>query len=188
MYKEKLEPILNDVESKDVEIAGGSVVGIMLATVNSLIKYISNLTLGKKKYEDVQPEIERILKKGEELKQESLSIIDKDTEVLEEILKGYKIKKEDKQKYLEYCKKGVEFCIHVLEVSFETLKLADRIEKVGNRLLSSDSKISKYYAYASIKSSIVNIEINLNPIEDMEYKASVTNKYTEILENAEMLV
>ena len=51
MYYEKLIPILSDLENKEIEIAGGSVVGMNLATINSLIKYISNLTLGKKKYE-----------------------------------------------------------------------------------------------------------------------------------------
>ena len=48
MYNEKLNPILNDLENKDIEIAGGSVVGMVLSTINSLIKYIANLTVDKK--------------------------------------------------------------------------------------------------------------------------------------------
>ena len=44
MYNEKLNPILADLENKEVEIAGGSVVGMVLSTINSLIIYISNLT------------------------------------------------------------------------------------------------------------------------------------------------
>ena len=82
MYEEKIKPILKDVENKDLEIAGGSVIGIVLATVNSLIIYIANLTIGKKKYEDVQTRIQDIIKETEVLKKTSLAVIDADKEVL----------------------------------------------------------------------------------------------------------
>lgn len=184
MYKKKLEPILEDIENKDVEIAGGSVVGIMLATVNSLIKYIANLTIGKKKYEHVQDEVKQVLNKAEDLKIKSLNVIDKDKEVLEEILDGYKIRKENKEKYIEVCKKGVEFCMEVVKLSFDTLKLSDDISKVGNKMLCSDFEICKNYAFASIKSAIVNVNINLDSIEDEKYKNNITKRYNEILEKA----
>ena len=64
MYSEKIEDILNDLENKELEIAGGSVVGIVLSTVNSLIKYIANLTIGKKNYMDVQDRVQELLKTG----------------------------------------------------------------------------------------------------------------------------
>ena len=67
MYFEKMNPILNDLENKEIEIAGGSVVGIVLSTINSLITYISNLTIGKKKYEDVQDKVKDILLQAEYL-------------------------------------------------------------------------------------------------------------------------
>ena len=63
MYGEKIKPILEDLENKDIDVAGGGVVGIVLSSVNSLIRYIANLTLGKKKYEDVQDKIKEILEK-----------------------------------------------------------------------------------------------------------------------------
>ncbi len=185
MYLEKMEPILEDLESKEVEIAGGSVVGMVLATVNSLIKYISNLTFGKKKYEDVQDKVQEILNQAEESKIGTLKVIDEDKEVLEQILQAYKTRKDDEEKYNQVCKEAVEFCMQVVEKAYSTLKLSDEISKVGNRMLSSDFKICKYYSYASIQSAIVNVDINLGSVQDEEYKNSIKEKCEKILKEAE---
>lgn len=181
MYNEKLKPILADLENKEVEIAGGSVVGMVLSTVNSLIIYISNLTLGKKKYEDVQDKIKEILIEAEDLKIKSLKAIDKDKKILEEILIAYKIRKQNEQKYQEVCKNAVEFCMDVLNIAKKTLNLTEKITKYGNKMLSSDFEICRYYSIASIKSAIVNVEVNLNQIEDEQYKANIQKIYNSIL-------
>ena len=143
MYNEKLEPILEDLENKEIEIAGGSVVGMVLSELNSLIKYICNLTIGKKKYADVEEEVIKIKEEAENLKKEVLQIIDKDKEVLEEILSSYKTRKEEPLKYQETNKQAVEFCMKVTEKALETLKLANKISKIGNQMLSSDFKITR---------------------------------------------
>lgn len=184
MYSEKMDLILNDLENKEIELAGGSVVGIVLSTVNSLIKYISNLTTGKKKYEDCQEKVTEILKRADKLKVETLQIIDEDKEILEEILKEYKSRKENYEKYQQVCKKSVEFCMQVLEKAYDTLKLSEEISKVGNKMLASDFKICKYYSFASIEAAIANVDINLNSIEDEQYKKIVKEKYKKILDNA----
>ena len=182
MYFEKMNPILNDIENKEIEIAGGSVVGIVLSTINSLITYISNLTIGKKKYEDVQDKVKDILLQAENLKEKSLKAIDKDKEILEEILEAYKLRKENIQNYQQVCKKAVDFCMEVVDIANETLKLSDEISKVGNRMLASDLKISKYYSIASVQSAMENVYINLKSIEDEEYTNRIENKCKEILE------
>lgn len=184
MYGEKINLILKDIEDKNVEIAGGSVIGIVLATINSLVKYIANLTLGKKKYANVQEEIKNILKQAEFLKNVSLNLIDADKQVLEELLQSYKLKNENNDNYIKICKKTVEFCLEVVGLAFKTLKLSDDISKIGNKMLESDFKICKYYSYASIQSAIVNVDINLKPIQDEEYKIEVKNKCNEILKKS----
>lgn len=184
MYSEKMENILNDLENKEIEIAGGSVVGMVLATVNSLIKYISNLTVGKKRYEEVQDEVKRILNNANRLKIEALNVIDEDKQVLEKLLTAYKIKGEDEKQYIKVCREAVEFCMKVVELAFETLELSYEISKVGNKMLSSDFKICKYYSFASIQSGIANVEINLKSIDDDIYKNEIMNKYNKILKSA----
>lgn len=188
MYEKKLESILNDIEDKNVELAGGSVVGINIAIINSLIKYIANLTLGKKKYENVQENIKEILEKADYLKKVGLKVIDADKEVLDELLLSYKKRKEDNETYIKCCKKSSEFCLEVAKLSYETLVLADDVSKVGNKMLASDFKICKYYSYASLKSSIVNININLQDIVDNDYKKEIKNIYENLLENADLII
>ncbi len=181
MYFEKMNPILNDLENKEIEIAGGSVVGMALSTINSLIKYIANLTIDKKNYENVQDKVKKILEKAENLKQNSLQAIDKDKEVLEEILVAYKSRKENAEKYAQVCKNAVEFCMSVVNTANETLKLSDEISKVGNRMLSSDFKICKYYSIASIQSAMENVYINLKSVEDEQYVNKIEEECKNIL-------
>lgn len=188
MYNDKLKPILSDLESKEIEIAGGGVVGIVLSTINSLIKYIGNLTVNKKNYEDVQDKINEILDKANDLKNKSLNVIDDDKNILEEILSSYKTRKDDMDKYIEVCKKSVEFCEYVLNIAFETLKLSCEISEVGNRMLASDFKICKYYSYASIKSAVVNVNINLESITDEKYKEKVIKRCNKILKETDKLM
>ena len=187
-YNEKLKPVLDDLESKEVEIAGGSAVGMILSITNSLIGYICNLTIGKKNYESVQEEVVNIKKEVDKLKQEALIVIDKDKEVLEKILGGYKIRKENPEEFERINKEAVIFCLDVTKNAFETLKLADRISKVGNRMLSSDFEICKDYAFASIKASIVNVKINLKSIQNEEFKNDIEKRYNEIYEEAKKII
>lgn len=186
MYLEKIEDILNDLENKELEIAGGSVVGMVLSTVNSLIKYIANLTIGKKKYLDVQDKVKEILQEAEELKRNSMLSIDKDKEVLEKILLTYKNRKEEPANYQQACIEATDFALEVVEIAYKTLDLSKQIAQVGNRMLASDFKICEYYARASIKASKENYFINYDGIEDSKCKEKINNEYLKILDKYEV--
>ena len=181
MYAEKIKDILDDIENKEIDVAGGSVVGMTLSTVNSLIIYIANLTIGKKKYEDVQDRVKEILIKAENLKSQALESIDNDVKILEEILHTYKNRKENFTDYQNACIKGTDFALEVIEIACKTLELSNEISKVGNRMLASDFKICKYYAKASIEAAKENYFINLNSIEEDEIKETYNKKFKQIL-------
>ena len=184
LYNEKIRPILDDLENPEIELAGGSAVGMVLSITDSLICYICNLTIGKKKYENVQDEVIEIKKEAGVLKKRALEVIDEDRVVLDKLVKAFKIRKEEPEKLEEASKESVLFCNMVMEDSLETLKLVSRLEKVGNRMLESDFKICKKYAFSSIESSIVNIDINLKYVEDEKFKNKIVKNYTEKLNEA----
>lgn len=184
MYYEKLIPILSDLESKDVEVAGGSVVPMVLSIINALIDYICNLTKDKKNYQNVKEEVLKIKEECEELRRNTLKAIDQDEKILKEILAAYKKRNEEPEMLDEVSKKSAEFCIEVTENALNTLKLAKRISQVGNRMLSSDFKICTMYAYTSVEASIENVKINVASIKDEVYKNEIIKKYEKLYEEA----
>ena len=90
MYYEGIEPFLTNLEDKNVGVAGGAVVAMVLSSLNSLIIYISNLTIGKKKYADVEDKVKAIFDEANNLKAKTLQMIDGDKLVLDRILDAYK--------------------------------------------------------------------------------------------------
>ena len=157
--------------------------GMVLSIVNSLITYISNLTLGKKNYEDVQSQIEEIAIEAQLLKGKSIKIIDQDKDVLEHILAAYKKRKDDEVSYQGALKNGVDFCMEVLNISSETCKIVEKISNVGNRMLESDFRICKHYAIASVKSVIENVRVNLSGIN----KRLIQKKCNDVLQELYLL-
>ena len=185
MYRdESIDSFLGDLADKEVEMGGGSLIGLNLASVCSLILYISNLTLGKKKYVDVQDEVRVIMEEARRLKEESLEIIDKDKEVLEEILLTYKLREEEKEEYEKALTKSVDFSFEVLNKALSVLKLSRKITGVGNLMLVSDFEICAHMAYSAVECSITNIKINLLNLEDENYIEKAKIKYLKILDEA----
>lgn len=186
MYSNKIHDILEDIENKELEVAGGSVVGIILSTVNSLIKYIANLTIGKKSYAEVQEKVRDIIVQAEELKTKALLSIDKDKEILEKILSTYKNRKENPSDYQATCIQATYFALEVVEFAYKTLNLSRQISEVGNKMLASDFKICEYYSIASIKASKENYFINYNSISYEEEKEKLNKEYIKILDKYEV--
>lgn len=185
VYKDtSIEMFLDDLENSDVQMGGGSLIGYNLASVCSLICYIANLTIGKKRYIDVEDETKEILGRAQELKEYSLSLIDEDKKMLEEILATYKLRNENKEEYENVCLRAVDFSFETLEKSIEVLKLTKDISKIGNLMLASDFEISAYMSYSCVEASVTNIKINLLNIEDENYSEKMKNKYLNKLEDA----
>ena len=117
MYLENLNELTKVLESKDINLAGGATVGIILTIVNSLIIYTGNLTVGKEKYKLYESEIKQILEAANDLKMEMMLAVEKDKCILDELLKAYKNRKQDKNSYQQICRESVEFCLEVARKS-----------------------------------------------------------------------
>lgn len=187
MYYEGIEPFLTNLEDKNIGVAGGSVVAMVLSSLNSLIIYISNLTIGKKKYADVEGRVKEIFDEANVLKAKTLQMIDGDKLILDKILETYKNRIDNPTQYKQACKDGVEFCMDVLQAAVQVLELAEKISACGNRMLSSDFQICAHYGHASVKSAIVNVKINLTEELGNDYIDEINKKCEECEKKAEEL-
>jgi len=71
-------------------VPGGGGASVMVGALGmALGSMVGNLTLGKKKYENVQEDIKKILKKAEIIQNDLFALIEEDADVFEPLSKAY---------------------------------------------------------------------------------------------------
>ena len=190
MYIEKpMRFFLDRLCSNSPAPGGGSASALTGATAASLSGMLAALTVNKKGYEQVKPEMEEILSKAESLKEELLDLLQKDTEAFNDASKAFKLPKgtEDEKKRREKAvegglKKATEVPLNIMEKSLEVARLAKRVLKKGNEMAISDGAISALFAEAAAIGAMINVRINFSWMKDKEYIAETENKLGVILE------
>lgn len=167
---------------------GGSVAALSGALASSLGAMVANLTIGKKKYLDVEDEMKKISSLFETKREILLNLIDDDAESFNGVMKGFKLPKdtdEEKKIRKEYLQNSFKEAAKVpLEIAAVSSELFDGIEelvKKGNQNAVTDGLVAAMMARTAILSALLNVKINLTSIKD-EVFVEAMNKKIEILE------
>ena len=181
MYGQKtIEEFLDDLSSSNSIPGGGSAAALSGALNAAVISFIANLTIGKKKYEEVEAEAKEILAESEELKKEMLVMIDQDSKILSDILDSYKAGDQDRVKNV--CHDAVEFSMDMTKKAVRLMRLSLEISEIGNQMLASDFEVAAYIGDAAVGSAIANVKINLKSLENEEYKENISKSTTLVLQ------
>lgn len=187
-----LKDFLDKTASNEAVPGGGSVAALSSALAASLTAMVANLTIGKKKYLEVNDEMMEIVEKLELRKNEFVQLIDKDANSFDSVLQAFKMPKEtDEEKKLrsESIQIGMKYAAKVpLGVAIETSKLFKSIEYVvvnGNSNAVTDGLVAAMMARTAIKSALYNVKINLSSIKDIEYVEEMTMQVNELDEFAD---
>ncbi len=183
-----LRHFMDKLASKSPEPGGGSVAALTGALGAALVSMVSNLTLGKDKYKDVQSQIEQLLKESEKLRDEMQGLIQKDTEAYGALSVVYKmLKNTDDEKAAraskmqealkEACKVPFEIGLKSLDVA----RLAERAAAIGNVAAVSDAGVAVLLAQACAQSAALNVKININSIKDESYNKETWARMQDVL-------
>jgi len=195
MFVDKtVKDFISILSSKEPVPGGGGAAALAGAIGNALGSMVGNLTVGKEKYKDVEPEIIEILNKTKELQENLLSLIDEDAQVFSEVAKAYKLPKntEEERKQKEEAlknalKNACQVPIKIMENSLEALKLQRRLAEIGSKLAISDVGVGALLLKAAVLSGKLNVVINLNGIDDEEFVRKISEYIERICKEAEKL-
>lgn len=186
MYGQKtIEEFLDDLSSSNSIPGGGSAAALSGALNAAVVSFIANLTIGKKKYQEVEAEAKEILVESEELKKEMLLMIDQDSKILSDILDSYKAGDQDRVKTV--CQDAVEFSMDMTKKAVRLMRLSLEISEIGNRMLASDFEVAAYIGDAAVGSAIANVKINLKSLDNEEYKKNIKKEYLKLKEESSRL-
>jgi glutamate formiminotransferase/formiminotetrahydrofolate cyclodeaminase len=154
----------------------------------ALISMVGNLTIGKKKYENVEEDFKRIISSSERLRYELSQLIEEDVKVFNNFMATYKMPKETEtekkirsEKIQESLIKAAKVPLKVAYKCLDILSLSKEVAEKGNINVVSDAGVAVLMAEAALESAILNVKINLRMIKDEKVRTELSSFIKEIL-------
>lgn len=158
--------------------AAGGAIGMALSNM------VGNLTIGKKKYADVEDEVKALVEQGDKIIADLKALVDKDAEVFEPLSKAYGIPKDDptRDEVMEKClKEACSVPIEIMRKSFEGIKNVERMAQIGSKLVISDAGCSALFLKAALAAGALNVTINIGMIKDQNYVTAIKEEMDRLL-------
>jgi len=189
--KAGLSDFMDEVAAGTPVPGGGSVAASSGASGASLISMVCRLTIGKKKYQEFEEELKKVLEKSEKLRRELKELIIKDGESFQKVLDSRKLSQntpEEQNKRLsaiqEAYKEAALVPFITMEKSLEVLRLSRIVVEKGNINTISDAGASALMAKSAMEGALLNVRINIGSIEDKEFITELKGKADSILSEA----
>jgi methenyltetrahydrofolate cyclohydrolase len=193
--KQTIKMFLDDLASSSPAPGGGSVAALSGALGAALTSMVCNLTVGKKKYADVEPDMKKILVQSEELRNTFTALVEKDTVAFGKVMEAYGLPREtDPQKALrgaairEATKEATLVPLEVMKHCIDALALAQEAASRGNANSISDAGVSALMLHAACESAALNVRINLNSIDDSDFVGWKTDEVASLLGTSRMML
>ncbi len=186
-----LREFANELSVDSPAPGGGSTAALCGALSASLSSMVSNLTVGKKEYKNVQKDVKEIAVKAQFLKDEFLRAVDLDTIAFNKLMEAHRLpKKTEKQKQErdqaveEAAKEATMVPFGVLEKSIDALNLAREIALKGNKNSLSDAGVAGLTGQVAAEGAYYNIQINLPSLQDSEFKSKIKKQAASLKKKA----
>ena len=194
MLEKKTTEFLEVLSSAEPVPGGGGASAAVGAFASALGMMVANLTVGKKKYADVEEEIIDIRGQLEVLREELVALTDKDAEAFEPLSRAYGLPKET-QEQKEEKERVMEKALY--EASIVPLQIMRAVSKVigllkilgekGSRIAVSDVGVAVLFARAALEGASLNIYINTRLMKDREQAEKLNRESDELIQEARTL-
>jgi len=173
---------LVDLASKEPTPGGGGAAALAGAIAAALTSMVANLTLGKKKYAEVEGKIRPILISAEILRTRMEAFVAADAAVFAGFMKAYKMPHTTEAEEIVRAKAievaaydAAEVPLKIAESCMEVLEIAAQIVLIGNKSAITDATVAAFLARAALRSACYNVQSNLLLIKDKEYVTKTEN-------------
>lgn len=173
---------------------GGSAGAYAGAMGAALVAMVAGVTMGKKKYAEVEAEMQAIRVVAENLRAELTQAVDDDAASFEVLMAKFKMPKEtDEQKsareaaITQATLNAAHIPLHVSEHAVKVMELALKCAKSGLQSAISDAMSGFAMARASLTAAGYNVRININSLEDKSLGDRMLSELAEIEKAADKL-
>lgn len=174
MLKDHTLVQFSDVTAGSDPVPGGGSVSALAGAISaSLAKMVANLTIGRKKYAEVESEMIEVAAKAEEIRQHLLLAIDRDSDAYNLVAEAFKMPKESDEeksarsaKIQDATKVAALVPMEVAKTTYELIPLIEAVVMKGNQNAITDGCIAMMNCRLGVLGALLNVRINLGGLKD----------------------
>ncbi|GEO98168.1 methenyltetrahydrofolate cyclohydrolase [Methylobacterium haplocladii] len=173
---ETIANFLDGLASSAPTPGGGGAAAISGAMGAALVSMVCNLTIGKKKYVEVEAELKDVLAKSEALRATLTGMIADDVEAFDAVMAAYGLPKgtdEEKAARAEKIQSALKVATDVplacCRTCREVIDLAEIVADKGNLNVISDAGVAVLSAFAGLRSAALNVYVNAKGLDDRAF-------------------
>jgi len=173
---------------------GGSAGAYAGAMGAALVAMVAGVTMGKKKYADVEAEMQAVRVVAENLRQELTLAVDDDAGAFETLMATFKLPKETEEEkatrnaaIANATLNAAHVPLHVANHAVKVMELAIKCARHGNLNAISDSMSGFAMARAALTAAGYNVRININSLEDRSLGERMLTELVELEKAANQL-
>ena len=184
MRELSLEIFTEQLASNAPVPGGGGASALVGAVGVALGNMVGSLTVGKKKYADVEEEIIALNEKAAVLRGEFLTLMEKDAEVFEPLSRAYSIPKDDPSReevMAVVLKQASEVPLEIMRKCCEAIDLIEVYAQKGSVIAVSDAGCGAAICKAALESAALNVFINTKSMKDRALAESMNAEVNAML-------
>jgi glutamate formiminotransferase/formiminotetrahydrofolate cyclodeaminase len=173
---------------------GGSAAAYAGAMGAALVSMVSGLTIGRKKYAEVEAEMQAVHVIAEKLRAEMTQAVEDDAASFEAVIGAFKLPKETEEQQTARTAaiqvatmNAAHIPLHSAENSVKIMELALKCAERGNLNAISDSMSGFAMARASLTAAGYNVRINVNSLPDKDAGQSYLDDLSTLEKEADKL-
>lgn len=179
-----------DVLSTKAPVPGGGGASALVGALGcALGNMVGSLTVGKKKYADVEEDIIALKEKADVLQKELLRLVEEDAKVFEPLSKAYGMPKETEEEKAEKArvmavvlKDACSVPMEIMRKCCEAVELIEEFAAKGSVIALSDAGVGAAFCKAALLGASLNVFINTKSMTDREYAESLNSEAERMME------
>jgi formiminotetrahydrofolate cyclodeaminase len=176
LTRKNVNEFLDDTASNSPAPGGGSVAALAAALGAALTSMVCRLTIGKKKYAEVQMDMELVVARSEELRSRATMLIIEDTQAFDQVMAAFSMPKEtDEQRAArsetiqQATREAAIVPLKVMELCRSAMPLVKTVAEKGNPNSLSDAGVAALMLMAACEGAALNVKINVATLSDQYY-------------------
>ena len=183
--EKNIDKFLEALASSAPTPGGGGAAALCGALGIALGNMVGSLTLGKKKYADVQEDIAELNAKAEALRAGFVALVDADAEAFAPLSRAYSIPRDDpaRDEIMEPALlKAAEAPLEIMRKCAEALELISGYAAKGSALAISDAGCAAALCGAAMEAAALNVKINTKSMKNRADADNINAEMNELLQ------